>query len=84
MVFDGFVQRLLVLDAVLLSVIILPLHLEGSRSQVEVFLDLRNVFSVRKVRQRGEDLRAELIVGAFSCRIEGQFSAIVVIVAIDD
>ena len=53
MVFDGFVQRHFVLDVVLLSVIILPLNLEGTRSELETFLDLRNAFSVRKVQQRG-------------------------------
>jgi hypothetical protein len=83
-VFDGFVQRLLVLDAVFLSDIILPLDLEGPRSEFEAFFDLRNAFSVRKVRQGGEDLRSELIVRAVSCSIERQISAIGIIIALDD
>jgi hypothetical protein len=81
---DCIVQCHLVLDIVLLSVIVLPLHLEGTRSEFESFLYLRAAFSVRKVRQRGEDLRPELVVGAFSRRIEGQIVAIGFIVALDE
>ena len=82
--FDGFVQCHLVLDIFHLSVIILPLYLEGTCSESEAFLYLRNVFSVRKVQKRGEDLRSELIIGAFLRRIERQLPAIVIIIALDD
>jgi len=39
---DGFIQRALVLNTVLLSVIVLPLNLEG-HSQLESFSNLNSV-----------------------------------------
>ena len=54
-VLDGVVQRVFVLDVIFLSVIIVPPHLEGTRSELEAFLNLKGECSVRKVRRRGED-----------------------------
>lgn len=48
--FDSVVQRRFVVDAILLSVIVLPLYLEGTRGEPEAFLDLKNAFSVRMVQ----------------------------------
>ena len=75
----------LVLNADLLSVIIHQLDLEGTRKEFELFFDLlRNAFSVRKVRQRGENLRPEPIVGAFSRRQEGHGVALGIVVTLDE
>ncbi len=44
-ILDRFVQRHFVLDLVLLSVLIFPSNLEGTRSELEAFLDLKSALS---------------------------------------
>jgi hypothetical protein len=46
-VLDRFVQRCFVQDVVLLSNVVIPPHLEGTGSELETLLDLRNALSVR-------------------------------------
>ena len=75
----------LVLNADLHSVIIHQLDLEGTRKEFELFFDLlRNALSVRKVQQRGENLRLEVIVGAFSRRQDGHSVALGIVVTLDE
>ena len=85
-VLDRFVQRRFVLNEVLLSIIIIPPHLERTRSELKAFLNLTNVRKVQKVRRGREDsnLRPELIAGALSCSIEGQFLVFCVVVVATD
>ena len=87
-VLDRFVQCRFVLDEVLPSTIVIPPHLERTCSELEAFLDLRSVFFLSTTGTAGEredsDLHPELITGALSCGIEGQFSLFCIVVATDD
>ena len=86
-VLDRFVQCRFVLDEVLPSTIVIPPHLERTCS-LEAFLDLRSVFFLSTTGTAGEredsDLHPELITGALSCGIEGQFLLFCIVVATDD
>jgi hypothetical protein len=64
-ILNGFVQRHLVLDVVLLSVVILPFYRVLMRREPKVFLDLRDSsFQYERNNQKGQDLLPKPLVGA--------------------